>query len=198
MPSEELLPTFWIRPATLTAFCIWDSSPYFLSTLRLGIGITMTCFLLLVCMCIVEGQVAYQMLSAREVFHVLSIDVVCNYTHNLVFRKSVFNSHLDWYTIMISLDAVHIEDCEGWWLSNCCSSVAEHFRLKPGVLGSTPAGCRPFHFSLFLPHNFLFPVWGEMLCALYYIIVWKVNLVVELLTGIDRYICHAITDKCNK
>ena len=22
-----------------------------------------------------------------------------------------------------------------------------------GVLGSTPGGCRPFHFPLFLPHN---------------------------------------------
>ena len=26
---------------------------------------------------------------------------------------------------------VHIEDCEGWWLSGCRSSVAEHWRLKP-------------------------------------------------------------------
>ena len=29
--------------------------------------------------------------------------------------------------------AVHIEDCEGWWLSGCCGSVAEHWWLKPGV-----------------------------------------------------------------
>ena len=29
--------------------------------------------------------------------------------------------------------AVHMEDCEGWWLSGCCSSVAEHWRLKPEV-----------------------------------------------------------------
>ena len=34
--------------------------------------------------------------------------------------------------------SVHIEDCEGWWLSGCCGSVAEHWRLKPGVLGLTP------------------------------------------------------------
>ena len=27
--------------------------------------------------------------------------------------------------------AVHIEDCEGWWLSGCCGSVAEHWWLKP-------------------------------------------------------------------
>ena len=29
--------------------------------------------------------------------------------------------------------AVHIEDCGGWWLSSCCGSVAEHWRLKPEV-----------------------------------------------------------------
>ena len=26
--------------------------------------------------------------------------------------------------------AVHIEDCNGWWLSGCCGSVAEHWWLK--------------------------------------------------------------------
>ena len=43
----------------------------------------------------------------------------------------------------------HIEDCEGWWLSDCRGSVAEHWRLKPegGVLGSTTGNCWPFHFS---------------------------------------------------
>ena len=25
---------------------------------------------------------------------------------------------------------IHIEDCEGWWLSGCHGSVAEHWRLK--------------------------------------------------------------------
>ena len=49
--------------------------------------------------------------------------------------------------------AVHIEDCGGWWLSGCRSSVAEHWPHKPGVLGSIPGGCRPFHFPLFSPHN---------------------------------------------
>ena len=29
--------------------------------------------------------------------------------------------------------SVHIEDCEGCWLSSCRSSVAEHWRLKPEV-----------------------------------------------------------------
>ena len=49
--------------------------------------------------------------------------------------------------------AVHIEDCEGWWLSGCRSSVAEHWLHKPGVLGSIPGDCWPFHFPLFSPHN---------------------------------------------
>ena len=30
-------------------------------------------------------------------------------------------------------EKVHIEDCEGWWLSSCCGSVAEHWWLKPEV-----------------------------------------------------------------
>ena len=29
--------------------------------------------------------------------------------------------------------SVHIEDCEGWWLSSCCDSGAEHWQLKPEV-----------------------------------------------------------------
>ena len=29
--------------------------------------------------------------------------------------------------------AVYIEDCEGWWSSGCCGSVAEPWRLKPEV-----------------------------------------------------------------
>ena len=49
--------------------------------------------------------------------------------------------------------AVRIEDCEGWWLSSCRSSVAEHWLNKPGVLGSIPCGCRPFHFPLFSPQE---------------------------------------------
>ena len=63
-----------------------------------------------------------------------------------------------------SVPLVHIEDCEGWWLSGCCGLVAEHWRLKPGVLGWTPGmGLTPgdswlffFHFPLFSPHNIYF------------------------------------------
>ena len=41
-------------------------------------------------------------------------------------------------------------NCEGWWLSG---SVAEHWLHKPGVLGSVPGDCRPFHFPLFWPQK---------------------------------------------
>ena len=51
--------------------------------------------------------------------------------------------------------AVHIEDCEGWWLSGCRSSVAERLWLKPGVLGPIPGYYWPFHFPLFLPQTSL-------------------------------------------
>ena len=34
---------------------------------------------------------------------------------------------------VIEIIAVHIEDCEGWWLSGCHGSVAEHWQLKPEV-----------------------------------------------------------------
>ena len=45
-------------------------------------------------------------------------------------------------------------DCEGWWLSGCHSSVAEHW---PGVLGSIPGGCRPFNvFSTFASGHLMF------------------------------------------
>ena len=50
----------------------------------------------------------------------------------------------DWGTC-----AVHIEDCEGWWLFGCDSLVAEHWLHKPGVLGSIPNDCQPFHFLYF-------------------------------------------------
>ena len=49
--------------------------------------------------------------------------------------------------------AVYIEDCEGWWLSGCRSSVADHRLHKPGALGSIPGGCWPFYFPLFCLKN---------------------------------------------
>ena len=52
------------------------------------------------------------------------------------------------------------EGNSAWWLTIC--TVVEHWRLKPelGDVGLTLNGCRPFHFSLFSPHNIqihLFP-----------------------------------------
>ena len=50
--------------------------------------------------------------------------------------------------------AVHIEDCEGWWLSGCRGSVAEHWRLKPEVSWfRLPVAAGLFHLPLFSPHN---------------------------------------------
>ena len=33
----------------------------------------------------------------------------------------------------VFLQCIHIEDCEGWWLSSCRGSVAEHWWLKSEV-----------------------------------------------------------------
>ena len=41
---------------------------------------------------------------------------------------------------------LHIEDCGGWWLSSCRSSVSEHWLHKLGVLDSIPGG---YQFPLF-------------------------------------------------
>ena len=45
--------------------------------------------------------------------------------------------------------AVYIEDCEGWWLYSCRSSVVERWFHKPGVLGFIPGDYRPFHIRIF-------------------------------------------------
>ena len=52
--------------------------------------------------------------------------------------------------------SAHIENCEGWWLSGCHSSVAEHWLHKPcSVLGSIPGAYWPFHLSLFFTSKHL-------------------------------------------
>ena len=61
-----------------------------------------------------------------------------------IFRStpnSVLTAHAEWLLGVrlrhfSTTCAVHIEDCEGWWLSSCHRSVAEHWLHKPGVLGS--------------------------------------------------------------
>ena len=37
------------------------------------------------------------------------------------------------YCIAGTTCAVHIEDCEGWWLSGCCSSVVERWWFQHGT-----------------------------------------------------------------
>ena len=58
--------------------------------------------------------------------------------------------------------AVYIEDCEGWWLSGCHSSVAEYWQHKPGVLGLIPGGFQPFHFPLFSPQIHLISLYSNV------------------------------------
>ena len=44
----------------------------------------------------------------------------------------------------------NVEDCEGWWLSACRGSVAEHWRLKPEVSWiRLPATAGPITSSIF-------------------------------------------------
>ena len=45
--------------------------------------------------------------------------------------------------------AACIEDCEGWWLSGCRSSVAEYWLYKSGVLGSISSGSSRFTVQYF-------------------------------------------------
>ena len=46
-----------------------------------------------------------------------------------------------YYIHPVTTCAVHVEGCEGWWFSNCHSSVAEHWQFKPGVLGLISGSC---------------------------------------------------------
>ena len=66
---------------------------------------------------------------------------------------------------------INLEVCECWWLSGHCSSVAEHWLHKPGVLGSSlrlqnlgvlhkpgvlgliPGDYQPFHFLYYRLKN---------------------------------------------
>ena len=78
-----------------------------------------------------------------------------------IFRSTpngVLDAHTEWLPGVrlrhySTTCAVHIQNCVGWWLSGCRSSVAEHRLHKPDVLGSIPSNCRPFHFPLFSPLN---------------------------------------------
>ena len=48
--------------------------------------------------------------------------------------------------VWLSHSVPPVQDCEGWWFSSCCSSVAKHWWIKQGVLGLIPSDCQPFHF----------------------------------------------------
>ena len=72
--------------------------------------------------------------------------------------NGVLTAHTEWLPGVrlrhfSTICAVYIEGCEGWWLSGCHSSVAKHWLHKPGVLGSIPGGCQPFHFPLLMPQK---------------------------------------------
>ena len=61
------------------------------------------------------------------------------------------------FTFLMFFIFLYIEDCEGWWLSGCRGSVAEHWRLKPVVSWvRLPAAAGLFHFPLFAPHFIYF------------------------------------------
>ena len=60
-----------------------------------------------------------------------------NFTSELLARENLTCFVTGWLCI-------YIEDCDGWWLSGCHGSVAEHSLVAQarGVLGLTPGECR--------------------------------------------------------
>ena len=77
--------------------------------------------------------------------------------HNFTACNSCHTLEIDVFETKIEeSEYIYIqEDCEGWWLSGCRSSVAEHWLHETGVLGSIPGDCQPFHFLLFSPQKHL-------------------------------------------
>ena len=76
--------------------------------------------------------------------------------------NQVLIAHAEWLpgvrlSIQYHLCSTYREDCEGWWLSGCCGSMAEH-SCKPEVSQVqllVTAGA--FHFSLFSSFNICWP-----------------------------------------
>ena len=71
-------------------------------------------------------------------------------------RMLIFLSEFWWHScqvcdrsIQYHLCSIYWEDCEGWWLSCCCSSVVEHWQLKPEILSSFSGDCQLFTFLYF-------------------------------------------------
>ena len=64
--------------------------------------------------------------------------------------NGVLTTHAEWLPGVRLGDAVHIENCEGWWLSGRRSSVVEHWWLKPELSWvQLPAAAGLFTFLYF-------------------------------------------------
>ena len=78
----------------------------------------------------------------------------------------VLTAHTEWLSGVRLRHSVlpvpYTENCEGWWLSGCHGSVTEHWLHKPGVLGSIPGDCRPFHFPLFRLKKYIISLSSNM------------------------------------
>ena len=73
------------------------------------------------------------------VYCIVYIEVCKNRRELIRFWSKLIISYISewllgvWLRHFSTTCAVHIEDCEGWWLSGCCGSVAEHWQPKPEV-----------------------------------------------------------------
>ena len=89
--------------------------------------------------------------------------------HVLTIYLGLTLCNQNWYNI-----AVHIEDCESWWLSGCCGSVAEHWQLKPEVSWVRLLAAAGFsHFFLFMP---IIIVWSCIVISIYCHTKWSASL----------------------
>ena len=85
----------------------------------------------------------------------------------------------NWGISVPPVQYIIIENCEGWWLSSCHSSVEEHWLHKPGALGSLPVDCQLFHF--FTSHIYSYSSFDVLIgfsptcCLLDYTIILSVS-----------------------
>ena len=71
--------------------------------------------------------------------------------------NGVLTAHTEWLpdAWLSPTCAVHVEDCGGWWLFVCRSSVAEHWQHKPGV--PEPPAILPYLFFASKTSKFSLP-----------------------------------------
>ena len=83
--------------------------------------------------------------------------VACNWAQDSPYIISPENKEIKW-----CFEAPLVQY---WWLSSCCSSVAEQWWLKPGILALIPAECQLFTYLCFcLKHlSHLFSVRQDVL-----------------------------------